>query len=92
MNKDLLIKIIDDLHFNLTEDEINNILSSFSETKEDLNSLLNLKLDNETSFHPHTLYEATLREDIKEESDSKEDLFRNTDHFTMDEIEVPKVV
>lgn len=92
MNKDYLLKIANDLHFNLTKQEVEDILSFYKEQEEKLNNLKDLKIENKATFHPHNLYEATFREDTDTESDLNKELFRNTEYFLMDEIEIPKVV
>lgn len=92
MNEEFLLKIADDLYFNLTKQEIKDILIYYKEKEDKLNNFKDLKIENKATFHPHTLYEATLREDTDTESDSKKELFRNTEYFLMDELEIPKVV
>ena len=64
----------------------------FIETNMNLIAQIEGLSQTEPMTHPFDLYEATLSEDIIEESIPIEDLLRNCDKTENREIEVPKVV
>lgn len=94
ITKEIVDKSAEEILIDLTSEEIENIIEkieSIDESFESINLISNIK-NIEPMTHCLDDFTVELRDDEAEESDSIEDLLKNSDETTYREVELPKVV
>lgn len=92
--KEKVLKLADLLMIGLTEEETNMVFDEFEIIDKNINKIN--EIENITDIEPmtHALdnFDYVLREDVVEDSISKDELLQNSDNNDGDNVVIPKVV
>ena len=92
--KEKVLKLADLLMIGLTEEETNMVFDEFEIIDKNINKINEIEniADIEPMTHALDNFDYVLREDVVDESISKDELLQNSDNNDGDNVVIPKVV
>lgn len=92
--KEKVLKLADLLMIGLTEEETNMVFDEFGIIDKNINKINEIEniADIEPMTHAIDNFDYVLREDVVEDSISKDELLQNSDNNDGDNVVIPKVV
>lgn len=92
--KEKVLKLADLLMIGLTEEETNMVFDEFEIIDKNINKINDIEniTDIEPMTHALDNFDYVLREDVVEDSISKDELLQNSDNNDCDNVVIPKVV
>ena len=92
--KEKVLKLADLLIIGLTEEETNMVFDEFEIIDKNINKINEIEniADIEPMTHALDNFDYVLREDVVEDSISKDELLQNSDNNDGDNVVIPKVV
>ena len=92
--KEKVLKLADLLMIGLTEEETNMVFAEFEIIDKNINKINEIEniADIEPMTHALDNFDYVLREDVVEDSISKDELLQNSDNNDGDNVVIPKVV
>lgn len=92
--KEKVLKLADLLMIGLTEEETNMVFDEFEIIDKNINKINEIEniADIEPMTHAIDNFDYVLREDVVEDSISKDELLQNSDNNDGDNVVIPKVV
>lgn len=92
--KEKVLKLADLLMIGLTEEETNMVFDEFEIIDKNINKINDIEniTDIEPMTHALDNFDYVLREDVVEDSISKDELLQNSDNNDGDNVVIPKVV
>ena len=92
--KEKVLKLADLLMIGLTEEETNMVFDEFEIIDKNINKINEIEniADIEPMTHALDNFDYVLREDVVEDSISKDELLQNSDNNDGDNVVIPKVV
>lgn len=92
--KEKVLKLADLLMIGLTEEETNMVFDEFEIIDKNINKINEIEniADIEPMTHALDNFDYVLREDVVENSISKDELLQNSDNNDGDNVVIPKVV
>lgn len=92
--KEKVLKLADLLMIGLTEEETNMVFDEFEIIDKNINKINEIENINDIEPMTHAIdnFDYKLREDVVEDSRSKDELLQNSDNNDGDNVVIPKVV
>ena len=92
--KEKVLKLADLLMIGLTEEETNMVFDEFEIIDKNINKINEIEniADIEPMTHALDSFDYVLRQDVVEDSISKDELLQNSDNNDGDNVVIPKVV
>lgn len=92
--KEKVLKLADLLMIGLTEEETNMVFDEFEIIDKNINKINEIEniADIEPMTHAIDNFDYVLREDVADESITKDELLQNSDNNDGDNVVIPKVV
>lgn len=92
--KEKVLKLADLLMIGLTEEETNMVFDEFEIIDKNINKINEIENINDIEPMTHAIdnFDYKLREDVVEDSISKDELLQNSDNNDGDNVVIPKVV
>lgn len=92
--KEKVLKLADLLMIGLTEEETNMVFDEFEIIDKNINKINEIENINDIEPMTHAIdnFDYVLREDVVEDSISKDELLQNSDNNDGDNVVIPKVV
>ena len=92
--KEKVLKLADLLMIGLTEEETNMVFDEFEIIDKNINKINEIENINDIEPMTHAIdnFDYVLREDVADESITKDELLQNSDNNDGDNVVIPKVV